>query len=1295
MVGLFNQRRQSERWRIGWHFSRADASDVTQELWDSNQNQTRDYAGSWAKWCPPTIANGKVYLATFDNVLNVYGLLTPASGGALLGSGTSSAAAVNLTTEGSTDWEHWGDGHLNRKAGVSSQLSAYTALGTGTVFTYGNDPRPMSWTDGTPTASSTDNTNGLSIQGVGQGFSFQAPADTTTRTLIVHVGGWNSGGELTAHLTDGSAADFTDATALASAQYDRNYTLTYHAASAGQTLTVTWAMTAGSGNVTLCAAALDGATVVASGGTPQSATLGSVFATALQTTVTDGGGNPISGATVLFLAPVGGASGTFAGGSTSANVITGTNGIAVAPAFTANGVAGAYTVTASGSGIAQVATFSLTNTSLLSGTLSGSGTSSAALVNLTLEGALDWEHWGDTSLNRKAGVSAQLTTYMVLGGGDVLPYGNDPRPVSWTDGTPTASSSNNTNGAFVAGIGQGFSFTAPADTTTRTLTVHAGGWESGGTLTAHLSDGSAMSYTDVTAAVSGQYDRNYTLTYAAASAGQTLTVSWVMSSGSGNVTFNAAALNAPATNVAASGGTPQSATVNAAFVTALQAIVTSGGTPMSGVTVTFTAAASGPSGTFAGGLTTASVTTGANGIAVAPEFTANGQTGSYSVTASVVGVTAPAIFSLTNNSSIASWYNTSWNWRKPLTIHHTQVSGGSSLANFPVLFSVTDPNLSTVANGGGTGKADGSDILFTTSDGITKLNHELEYYNPTTGQVIAWVQVPAISPTADILLYLYYGNPAAPNEQNSAGVWDANYLAVYHMADDAGSTLITDSTGVNAGAATAETNAKTIQGEISGALLFNGSTDYITVAQNGRFNLDAHPFTLESWVRDDSTPSNLVIFHRIISWYDGTRNIQLGLGQDSTATERVFYLMNAPTGAPAQVVSSGDAPAGFNHVVVTFDGAGTYHIYLNGAVADGGSLKAGNITAFTSSAANLYLGQRGDDSLAAYLDGTLDETRVSNVARSPGWIATEYNNQTSPNSFVSSGGAQHESTDSLEASGGTPQSATVNTAFAAPLQVTLTSGGNPVSGVTVTFAAPTSGASGTFAGGSTTASVATGGNGIAVSPTFTADSQTGSYSVTASVSGVTSSATLSLTNTATVTNGSLSGSGTSSAALVNLTSEGTLDWEHWGDGSLNRKVGVTAQLGAYTVMGSGNVLPYGNDPRPLSWTDGAPTAGSSSNTNGVFISGVGQGFSFTAPADTTKRTLLVHGGGWDSGGTLTAHLSDGSAVNYVDVTANVSGQYDRNYTLTYAAASAGQTLTVSWVMNSGDGNVTFNAAALQ
>ncbi|MBZ5678137.1 MAG: hypothetical protein LAP61_28155, partial [Acidobacteriia bacterium] len=52
-----------------------DASDVSIELWNSDWNSSRDTLGSFAKFAAPTVANGKVYVATFSNQLVVYGLL--------------------------------------------------------------------------------------------------------------------------------------------------------------------------------------------------------------------------------------------------------------------------------------------------------------------------------------------------------------------------------------------------------------------------------------------------------------------------------------------------------------------------------------------------------------------------------------------------------------------------------------------------------------------------------------------------------------------------------------------------------------------------------------------------------------------------------------------------------------------------------------------------------------------------------------------------------------------------------------------------------------------------------------------------------------------------------------------------------------------------------------------------------------------------------------------------------------------------------------------------------------------
>src|ERR1700674_894460 len=52
-----------------------DAANVSNELWNSTMNASRDAFGNFAKFVPPLVANGKVYVATWSNQVAVYGLL--------------------------------------------------------------------------------------------------------------------------------------------------------------------------------------------------------------------------------------------------------------------------------------------------------------------------------------------------------------------------------------------------------------------------------------------------------------------------------------------------------------------------------------------------------------------------------------------------------------------------------------------------------------------------------------------------------------------------------------------------------------------------------------------------------------------------------------------------------------------------------------------------------------------------------------------------------------------------------------------------------------------------------------------------------------------------------------------------------------------------------------------------------------------------------------------------------------------------------------------------------------------
>jgi hypothetical protein len=179
-------------------------------------------------------------------------------------------------------------------------------------------------------------------------------------------------------------------------------------------------------------------------------------------------------------------------------------------------------------------------------------------------------------------------------------------------------------------------------------------------------------------------------------------------------------------------------------------------------------------------------------------------------------------------------------------------------------------------------------------------------------------------------------------------------------------------------------------------------------------------------------------------------------------------------------------------------------------------------------------------------------------------------------------------------------------------------------------------------------------------------------------------------------------------SVVDLTSEGKLDWVHWGlhtDSTLNRKAGVAPLIADFVRQDASNgfsyIYQYADNFNGYSWSDGFPETAVTNTTTGVWAFGtplIGSGFLFTAPADTTPRTLKVYAGVYAGVGRLEVSLSDNSAPAYVDASlTNIRNGPGRVYTIDYAADSPGQTVTVRWILASprdAAANVTLQAAAL-
>jgi hypothetical protein len=175
----------------------------------------------------------------------------------IAGSVDSSAATFDLTEEGATDWIQW-NYTTSRKSISAPVLPDYSYMQPyQKVNAYGTDSRPLSWSDGFPTAQASNDRSGFSVANGGNGFSFTAPSDRNVRTLVVHVSQYFSSARLIAELGDGSAAVFqSDMPAVTATNgADRNYTITYSSKNPTK-LKVSLYVTSFTGNANLSAAAL-------------------------------------------------------------------------------------------------------------------------------------------------------------------------------------------------------------------------------------------------------------------------------------------------------------------------------------------------------------------------------------------------------------------------------------------------------------------------------------------------------------------------------------------------------------------------------------------------------------------------------------------------------------------------------------------------------------------------------------------------------------------------------------------------------------------------------------------------------------------------------------------------------------------------------------------------------------------------------------------------------------------------------------------------------------------------------
>jgi hypothetical protein len=335
-------------------------------------------------------------------------------------------------------------------------------------------------------------------------------------------------------------------------------------------------------------------------------------------------------------------------------------------------------------------------------------------------------------------------------------------------------------------------------------------------------------------------------------------------------------------------------------------------------------------------------------------------------------------------------YDYGWQYRKQITIDHTQVAG--SLENFPALLSIIDEDLTKA-------QIDGGDILFMNGAGIsTKMHHEIETFYQTTGSITAWINIPLLSDGEDVTFYMYYGNPSCINQECPEKTWDSHYLAVWHMNDETSSTII-DST-INGNDATKKAANTPVEwnGKIGKGQKYVRSEniwEYIAVNDHEKLSIPGD-FTITAWIYPYTTENMKVA----------------GKHQEISGNYKGYSInwnINGPTTKMSLRVDGG----GFNYEYTYaneakqpnnwYSMAGMKRSGINYLYIDGIQQSETGTQSLVNTDYPFCIGAWRTDDASGNFNGIIDEVRVSDAGLSSEWIQTEYNTMNNPGQFLTVG----------------------------------------------------------------------------------------------------------------------------------------------------------------------------------------------------------------------------------------------------------------------------------------------------
>lgn len=374
-------------------------------------------------------------------------------------------------------------------------------------------------------------------------------------------------------------------------------------------------------------------------------------------------------------------------------------------------------------------------------------------------------------------------------------------------------------------------------------------------------------------------------------------------------------------------------------------------------------------------------------------FTAGSNTmrvsGSWDNNSTTTMANSTVIFTATSSDSVTDpWYDPAWGYRTEITVQASEVD--ADVSDFPVYVDLSDLDATFFSNV----TSDGGDIRVTAADSVTELPREIVSIDTSLQEGEIYFQADNLSSSSDTVFYIYYDNPLAddyavgdPYGRNA--VWSNGYAAVYHMGEDPGGSApqYIDSTGGSSGTAVNMAAGNQVAGIAGNAAEVDGVNESIQTD----FSQNMLDSTWSLFLDADGTQGACdgAMFSR------GTGVNGMNIGACGNAAVIGYHWENL--GATAWNWVGGPAyPTNqwFMASLVITPTQATAYAHTSSGVTSGSNVQ----THTTSNINNLDFAW-DSFGVARSIDGTIDESRLSDVARSADWLAAEYNNISDTGTF--------------------------------------------------------------------------------------------------------------------------------------------------------------------------------------------------------------------------------------------------------------------------------------------------------